>query len=145
MKKLTAKIVAILIFSTSYINAQNNGAEMLKQFVKDIPALQAENLTTIDGLNEASKKKASKTIDLTKDNIAEAFKDAQGKICIIVVENHTIVKFADLKKCNVSGSWGVCMPYGEGFIQKGELTGINDFINNIIGKPDTQKRTLFIF
>ena len=74
-----------------------------------------------------------------------ALLEAQGKTCIIIVENHTIVKFSDIKKCNYSGSWGMCMPYGEGYIQNGGLKSTNDFINNIIGKPDAQKRVMYIF
>lgn len=54
------------------------------------------------------------------NDITEALKDAQGKTCIIVVENHTIVKFSDLKKCSQLNSWGACMPYGEGYIQMGD-------------------------
>jgi hypothetical protein len=72
-------------------------------------------------------------------------KEAEGKTCIVVVEQHTFAKFSDTKKCNMSGSWGACMPYAEGYIQSGGLKGINDYINNIIGKPDAQNRTLYIF
>ena len=61
------------------------------------------------------------------------------------MENHTIVKFSDLKKCSQLNSWGACMPYGEGYISNGGLKGINDYIYNIIGKPDAQKRVMFVF
>jgi hypothetical protein len=145
MKKFTTTLLAILILNVMHSTAQENKAETMKQFVKDIPSLASEKITTIDGLVEASKKKASKTIVLTKDNIAESLKEANGKTCIIVVEKHTFVKFSDTKKCNTSGSWGACMPYGEGYIQNVNLKSVNDYINNIIGKPDTQNRTLFIF
>lgn len=145
MKNFTATFVAILVLSVMSLNAQENTSETMKQFLKDIPALSTEKITSISDLVEASKKKATKAIDLTKENIAESLKEAQGKTCIIVVENHTFVKFSDVKKCNQSGSWGACMPYGEGYIQKGGLKSSNDYINNIIGKPDTQKRVLFLF
>ncbi len=145
MKNITAAIFAILVLSVTYSKAQGSAAETMKQFLKDIPALASEKITTIGDLSAASKTKASKTIDLSKENMAEALKEAQGKTCIIVVENHTIVKFNDVKKCNFSGSWGACMPYGEGYIQNVSLKSVNDYINNIIGKPDTQKRVLFLF
>ena len=145
MKNITSTIFAFLFLAVIISNAQENKAETLKQFVKDIPTLSSEKITTIGTLVNASTKKASKTITLTKDNITEALKDAKGKTCIIVVGNHTIVKFSDLKKCSQSSSWGACMPYGEGYISNGGLKGINDYIYNIIGKPDAQKRVMFVF
>ena len=145
MKNLATTIVIFLVLIVCCAPAQNNSAETMKQFLKDIPVLGTEKISTIVDLMRSSEKKASKTIILSTENIKEALLEAQGKTCIIIVENHTIVKFSDIKKCNYSGSWGMCMPYGEGYIQNGGLKSTNDFINNIIGKPDAQKRVMYIF
>ena len=145
MKKITTSLFSFLFLLAISSNAQDNGQETMKQFVKDIPALSTENITTIGDLAAAAQKNASKTIELTKENMAQSLKDAEGKTCIIIVENHTIVRFSDVKKCRQSGAWGACMPYGEGYIKSGAFTSTNDYINNIIGIPDTQKRTLFVF
>lgn len=145
MKNLKAVFASILVLFIIPAIAQESKAEVLKAFVKDIPALATENISSVGGLMEASQKKATKTIDLTKENIVASLKDASGKTCIIIVGNHTIVKFSDTKKCAASGSWGACMPYGEGYILNNGFKNVNDYINNIIGKPDDQKRMLFIF
>jgi hypothetical protein len=144
MKRYIIIFLAFISTSQTSAFAQDN-ASTLKEFVKGIPSLETEKFSSIEGLNDAAKKKASKTFTLTKDNIAEALKASQGKTCIVTVENHTIVKFSDTKNCTSSGSWGAGMPFGEGFIQNGSLAPTKDYINNIIGRPDTQLRTLFIF
>jgi hypothetical protein len=143
----TIKLILVPIFALFIIPAiaQENKAEILKAFVKDIPSLATENISTVSGLVDASQKKATKTIEITRENMKASLQEAQGKTCILVVENHTFVKFSDTKKCAASGSWGTCMPYGEGYISNDGFKMVNDYINNIIGKPDTQKRTLFIF
>ena len=145
MKNGIATVIILLTLTILRSNAQPNRAETMKEFLKDFPALTTETITTIDQLVEISTKKASKNINLTKDNINEALTEAKGKSCIIVLERHTFVKFSDVSKCAPSSSWSACMPYGEGYIQNGALKSVDDHINNIIGKPDTQNRTLFIF
>jgi len=37
------------------------------------------------------------------------------------------------------------MPHAEGYIKKGGLTYKKDYINNIIGLPDAQERTMYLF
>jgi hypothetical protein len=144
MKKIL--VLSIFVLSLPCIKTKGQSAsEAIKTFVSGIAVLQNETINSITSLSEAATKKASRTIVITLENIKDALKDAQGKTCIIVVENHTIVKFSDTKNCNVSGSWGACMPYGQGFVKHGALTETKGFINNIIGMPDSKKRTLFIF
>jgi hypothetical protein len=145
MKNICAIFVSILALFVMPTIAQENRAEILKAFVKDIPSLATENVSTVNGLIGASQKKATKTIDITKENMKASLQEAQGKTCILVVGSHTFVKFSDTKKCAASGSWGTCMPYGEGYILNNGFKSVNDYINNIIGKPDDQKRMLFIF
>jgi len=64
---------------------------------------------------------------------------------VVTVGFHTIVKVSDFENCIQSGFWGVCMPYAEGYIQKGSLAPQKDYLNNIIGKPDAQERMMFLF
>ena len=47
--------------------------------------------------------------------------------------------------CIQSGSWGACMPYAKGYIKKGSLIEKEDYINNIIGIPDSQLRKVYLF
>lgn len=145
MKNISQTLLSLLLIIALQSNAQENKAETLQQFIKDIPALSAEKINTIEKLADACSKKATKKIVLTAENISQTLKEAAGKTCIVVVENHTIAKFNDTKKCNMSGSWAACMPYAEGYIQSGALKSKNDYLNNIIGKPDDKTRTVYIF
>ena len=149
MKSTIFSLVALLLFSFTAVKAQNDNAVVVKEFLKSIPAAAAEKISanalvaTVDAI---AKKTAAKTISLTKENIAYALAEAkQFKFGIIVVGEHTFVKISDFGKCNASGSWGACMPDGEGYIKKGALVSQQGYINNIIGRPDAQVRTLYLF
>lgn len=149
MKSITFSVIVLLLCSLATVKAQNDNAAVVKDFLKDIPAAAAEKISanapvaTVDAI---AKKTAAKTISLTKENIATALAEAkQFKFGIIIVGEHTFVKVPDFSKCNTSGSWGACMPYGEGYIKKGALVSQQGYINNIIGRPDTQVRTLYLF
>jgi len=144
MKKNLFPFIAFFVLLVVNTNAQND-KETFKAFVSSISALQGESIYSISGLSAAAEKKATKTIVITAANIKEALADAKGKSCILVVGNHTFVKFSDTKNCSTSGSWGACMPYGEGYVKKGMLTESKGYINTIVGKPDDQIRTLYIF
>ena len=149
MKRFTFILVGLIAVSFLQLHAQSSDSETLQKFLKDIPAFNNENasaLGTIQIVNDLAVQKAAKTISFSGENIKDALGEAkQYKYCIIIVEAHTIVKVSDFEKCSQSGSWGTCMPYGEGYIRKGGLTGINDYINNIIGKPDSQSRMMYLF
>lgn len=149
MKSITFSAIALLLFSFTAVKAQNDNAAIVKEFLKDIPAAASEKIsagTPVATVDAIAKKNAAKAISLTKDNIASALAEAkQFKFGIIVVGEHTFVKVADFSKCNTSGSWGACMPYGEGYIKKGALVSQQGYINNIIGRPDAQARTLYLF
>ena len=83
---------------------------------------------------------------IDKQNInALLLKAKEYKHCVITTGNHTIVKIMNLEDCKDSGSWGACMPKAEGFIKKNKLIAQKDYINNIIGRPDDQVRTCFMF
>ena len=64
---------------------------------------------------------------------------------VITTGNHTIVKIIDINNCKQSGAWGVCMPFANGYIKKGELIWQEGYINNSIGIPDSQVRKAYFF
>ncbi len=148
MKSIHVVITVVFLFSISLLNAQDN-ASVVKDFLKEIPSAGGEKVNShapVASVDAIAKKNAAKTISLSKDNIGSALKEAgQFKYGIIVVGEHTFVKVSDFKKCSTSNSWGACMPYGEGYIKKGELVSQTGPINNIIGRPDSQTRTLYLF
>jgi hypothetical protein len=37
------------------------------------------------------------------------------------------------------------MPRAAGYVKKGDLVYMNDYVNNVIGAPDAQKRMLYLF
>ena len=149
MKPTTLLLAVFLLFSFCIVKAQDDNAAVVKDFLKDIHSASGEKINShspVESVDAIAKKTAAKTVGITKDNIGSALNDAkQFKYGILVVGEHTFVKISDFKKCNTSGSWGACMPYGEGYIKKGTLVSQKDYINNIIGKPDSQTRTLYLF
>jgi hypothetical protein len=149
MKNIAFLITGFMAISVLQLSAQTTDGETLKEFLKGITAFDNEktsSLTTIQSINAIAAQKAEKTISITPDNIIDALKDArQYKHCLVIVGEYTIVKVVDFENCSHSGSWGTCMPYGEGFIRKGGFVSIKDYINNIIGKPDTQERKMYLF
>lgn len=138
----------LLFFCLTGATAQDN-ASIVKDFFHATPAAASEkvsNSAPVASVDAIAKKHAAKTISLTKENAAASFNEAkQFKYGILVVGGHTFVKIEDFTKCYTSGSWGACMPYGKGYIKKGALVAQNDYINNIIGRPDAQVRTLYLF
>lgn len=149
MKSTALILASFLLFGLTTIKAQDDNAAVVKDFLKEIPSASGEKINAhapVASVDAIAKKNAAKTVSITKDNIGSALSDAkQFKYGILVVGEHTFVKITDFKKCNTSNSWGACMPYGEGYIKKGTLVSQKDFINNIIGRPDSQARTLYLF
>ncbi|WP_421921221.1 hypothetical protein [Marinifilum sp.] len=143
-------IVILFLLIGFSLSAQNTKLEVLKEFVSgtinfnDEFADLGQPIMTINKLAEAQ---ADKTIELTKDNIEETLKIAKSyKTCIITVGVHTIVKVTDFEDCSPSGAWGACMPMGKGYVQKsGVLNEKKDYIKNIIGRPGSQERKVFLF
>ncbi|MCK4678142.1 MAG: hypothetical protein KAT48_08435 [Bacteroidales bacterium] len=149
MKTITLASFLILAMNFTAINAQDTKANTIKEFLTDVISLENERVssdTPIKSFNEIAKTKAAKTIIITKENIKESLTEAKDyKYCVITVGLHTIVKVSDFENCIQSGSWGTCMPYAEGYIQKGSLVPQKDYLNNIIGRPDAQERMMFLF
>jgi len=147
MKQLTSLLIICLftIFSAQSQTKDMEIKELTAAFLKVNEGDLNPN-TPISSLNKLALNQAAKSITLTKDNIVSSLNEAKNyKWCIITVGTHTIVKISDLNKTITSGSWGCKMPYGVGYVQKGSMNKKEDFINNIIGIPDTQRRMMFLF
>ena len=151
MKKIILPILFITLIAcnsdkpSNTDNTTNN--TIVSDFLADIESLEdVDDRAPIALFIENAKKEADDIFDIDENNIKE-FLDAAKEYnhCIIVVEDHTILKIVDLEDCKQSGSWGACMPMAEGYIKKGDLDYQEDYINNIIGTPDSQERTAFLF
>ena len=95
---------------------------------------------------ELAANEANEVMSISKDNIEDVLSKAkQYKHCVVTVKDHTIVKITDVNDCKQSGSWAACMPYAKGYIKKGDLVSQEDYINNIIGLPNSQERTAYFF
>ena len=149
MKQILTIITGMLMFAT--INAQEQTkAETLKTFLSGVLTFQAEEINQHEPLitiRELAASDADKTIRLSKDNIGTSL-DELGNYsdAIIIVGKHTIARITDADDCQQSGAWDACMPKGKGFVQKqGKLIEHDNYINFIIGVPDSQERTLYLF
>ncbi|MCT4602952.1 MAG: hypothetical protein N4A59_08650 [Marinifilum sp.] len=147
MKK---SIVIVLMLIGVSLSAQNTKLEVLKEFVSGAVSFNDEFADLgqpIITINKLAEEQADKTIELTKDNIEETLEMAKSyNTCIITVGIHTIVKITDFEDCSPSGAWGASMPMGKGYVQKaGVLNEKNDYIKNIIGRPGSQERKVFLF
>ncbi len=146
--KTTITFLLALIFASG-VFAQDK-AETLKTFLSGVMTInpatldKGEPLISVAALADSL---ADQSMQLTKDNIGEALKEAANYAnTIIIVHPHTIVRITDLNDCRQSGAWKTCMPMGKGYIQKqGTLHEKQDYINNIIGVPDGQSRTIYFF
>lgn len=130
------------------LEAQSN-AETLKSFLSDVISFEDVTLDAkrpMSKIRQMASVQADTLFVLTKENAKEVFTTAkQFKNYLVFTGSHTIVKITDINKCIQSGSWQACMPYGEGYIQRDEMEKTVDYINNIIGIPDGQKRVVFLF
>ena len=115
--------------------------------IKSIDFTKLNKKNPILAFNEIAALKANKIIEFDKTNIENALAEAEKyKTCIITVKNYTLVKITDFNNKLMSGSWGIKLPKGKGYIlKKGELNEKNDYINNIIGTPKDFKRKMFLF
>ena len=154
MKNFLLFIFSLLVLvSCENSTASNNIAtnkekpNTVSLFLADVQSILLDtNKNPIVTFSELAKDISEKNIRLKKNNIASALEEAKKySNGVIVVENHTIVKLISFDDCQKSGSWGVCMPKGEGFIKKGNLNYKSDYLNNIIGIPSSKNVTLFLF
>lgn len=147
MKKLLLLTLVCCAFTIS--NAQTSKKEQITELFSGVSAMADVSISEqlpIQSVNISAAEKADKSVALTGENIETVLKEAANYSAVfITVGVHTIVKITDLADCKASGAWGTCMPMGEGFVQKTGLNAKKDYINNIIGVPDTQRRTVFMF
>ncbi|MBL4715403.1 MAG: hypothetical protein JKX95_02120 [Bacteroidia bacterium] len=163
MKNITLIALLTLIFSCSTdINEketsqsknvpemrgkETNQSNIVTNFLYDVTSLEnEESKNPIIKFQEIANTIAEKVILINKENIEYFLTEAiEYKYCVITTGDHTIVKIEDFNNCKQSGSWAACMPYAEGYIKKGKLIFEKDYSNNIIGRPDSQKRTAYLF
>jgi hypothetical protein len=146
MKK--SLILYCLLALGFYTNAQTN-AETLKGFLGDIISFKEVTLDAkrpMTKIRQLASVQADTLYVLTPANAEEVFKEAANyKHCIVFTGSHTVVRVTDFEKRIASGAWKTKMPYGEGYIQRDEMSKKTDYINNIIGVPGNQKRVVFLF
>lgn len=144
MKTLTL-LSAMLLSMSAYLTQDT---DLVTNFLSDSRSLEnTEFSRPIAKFKALAETAAAKKTDLTKENIQEILTEAKSyKYLVITTGDHTIVKVTDLDMCLSSGSWGACMPYGEGYISRqGNLEFQQDHLNNIIGTPGSQVRTAYFF
>lgn len=131
------------------LTAQESKDVTIKEFTEGIVTFSDGDLNVsspISSFNKIALEQASKSIVLTKENMAASLLEAKKyKACIITVGVYTIVKVSDFSKTIMSGSWGCRVPFGSGYVQKVTLNFKEDYINNIIGVPNSQRRMMFLF
>ena len=155
MKNILYLLTVVLLFACGESNTSNNTNALepndppIKAALYNITQLEKETVggsKPLQAFINYANNNANKLIEVNKDNIIDALKTAQEYDHIfIAVGNHTLVKITSLDDCKASRAWGTCMPKGNGYIKKGELVKQSDYINNIIGIPDNQKRVLYLF
>lgn len=150
MKKYFLPIILLIFIgcnSDSSNTDSNSDSEVITNFLKEVRSFEAiDDKAPISYFESLAKESASETIEISDNNISDVLSTAKNyPHCIIIVEDHTIVKISSLDDCKQSGSWGACMPMAEGYIKKGDLEFQEDYINNIIGIPDNQSRIALFF
>ncbi len=152
MKKLLALALIASLAScgnqeSANSNSNNTENKVVADFLRNPKTLEKiEDGNPIVQFQEAAQDVASESFTLTKNNIEDLLETAKEfEHCVITAGDHTIVMITDFDDCKPSGSWGACMPMAEGYIKKGDLEPQEDYINNIIGTPDGQERTVYLF
>ncbi|MBN2165966.1 MAG: hypothetical protein JW717_06800 [Marinilabiliaceae bacterium] len=144
------KVIFVILFlgCLYHVSGQTN-SEKITDLLNQVINFDNSNLNSerpIANVNLLAAQQADTMLIITKENAKSVLDEAKKyQFCIISVERHTIVIVESWNNCIQSGSWGYCMPYGTGYIQKGVMEKKTDYINNIIGIPDSQRRTVFLF
>ena len=127
---------------------RTNKSALVSGFLNNISSLEdvEGKKNPIVMFQELAANEANEVISISKDNIEDVLSKAKRyKNCVLTVKDHTIVKITDVNDCKQSGSWAACMPYATGYIKKGDLIFQEDYINNIIGLPNSQERIAYFF
>jgi len=125
-------------------NKTNNSS--IQKYLNNFKSLEdTSNGNPIDNFMAAANENNAKVIVLTKENVTSSFTKAKDyKHAYLIVKNHTIVTIPNFIDCKPSGSWGTCMPMGIGYIKKGAMQPKEDYINNIIGRPNKDQKLVLI-
>lgn len=128
-------------------NNDSSNTSIVSNVLENFSSIEnVENENGIALFQSHAYKIANEQINFSKDNVEDMLNEAKSyKHCIIVIGDHTIVKVLNYDDCKQSGSWRACMPYVEGYIKKGSYDYQEDYMNNIIGLPDDQERTAYLF
>jgi len=150
MKKLILPFIFLAFIACNNDNTTTNSDgenSVVTNFLKEVRSFEAiEDKAPISYFEGLANNTANETMNLSEGNIQDIIDAAKNYThCVIIVEDHTIIKLVSLDDCKQSGSWGACMPMAEGYIKKGELEYQEDYMNNIIGLPDSQTRTAYLF
>jgi hypothetical protein len=153
MKNLLCTCLSFILFSCgnssshSITSSSELDETIVSDFLKNVKSLEKiEEGNPIEAFSASAKEVADATFSLEKGGAEDLFETAKGYAhCVIVVEDHTIVKIEDFDDCKQSGSWATCMPMGKGYVKRGDLDSEKDYINNIIGTPDDKERTVYLF
>ena len=141
-------IFTFLVLGVVVIHAQTNTQKVTELF-KGVINFEGANINEsrpISNLNLLAAQQADTMFVLNKANATKILNEAKKyQSCVISVERHTIVLIDSWDDCSQSGSWDYCMPHGVGYIQREGLEKTEDCIKNIIGTPDAQRRTVFLF
>ncbi|MGZ2368922.1 hypothetical protein ACXR6G_03975 [Ancylomarina sp. YFZ004] len=143
-------IIILLVLSCLSSQAQNTKTIVLKQFLSDIITVDAKQINSqqpIISINEIAQIKAEKAITINRESIGSALIEAKNyKYCLISVDAHTLVRVISFKDSSPSGAWRASMPLCKGYIQKsGVLHEKKDYLKNLIGRPDSQIRIMYLF
>ncbi len=149
MKQILTSI-AVLLLCASLSAQDQSKVETLKTFLDGAIAFNAADINQHEPLisiRELAAAKADKAVELNKENIETGINQMKDySNAIIIVGKHTIAKISDIEDCQQSGAWGACMPKATGYVQKqGQLIAHDNYLNFIIGVPDSQERTLYLF
>ncbi len=143
-------IIILFVLASLTSQAQNTKIAILKEFLTDIIKIDGNKLNKhqpIISINEIAKSKAEKMIEINSESIGKALLEAKSyKHCLISVNGHTLIRVISFKDCSPSGAWRASMPLCKGYIQKsGVLYEKKDYLKNLIGRPDSQIRTMYLF
>jgi len=147
MKKF---IILLTIAFTLSSQAQESKTTVLKEFLSDIINLDDKvfnEALPITSFKQLAQDNAAEIIKITHKNIKLALSEAKRfKHCLIIVENHTLIRIVDYEDCSPSNCWATCMPLSKAYIQKaGLLNEKKDYLKNVLGCPDSQKRMIYLF
>ena len=133
--------------STNRDQKSSSNELLVTNFLKDTSTLERANFDQpLEEFITYASEMAQEAVVLDVNSMSGFIeKGSSFKYAVIVVENHTIVKIEDFTNCKTSSSWATCMTFGEGYVKKGNLVFQKEYINNIIGRPDRQKRMGFLF